>query len=298
MFSTVAVDASAVSAAPVESSKSSNTPAFPLPTEDPMVTDPQDELKAGNVAEAYGIHPDAGLLGKSGIFEKYGLMPLAGWGLVAAVSKEWLIIDEEIFLLATFLFSSTTGYIFLRQPFKDYMKQEEENDRTKLESSLNSSITSKENQLKDLDQALTTPDLLRAVQSEDLQLMPQLANAAQRNLQLQVKQIIEKKLLTVEAEENKYFSDLRNKNAEDAPKHVIEAFTTGPRAAELRNQIFEEAIVALKSQKREDNIVQPMLMDFVEKKEEEAMVELEKMIGETEDVESEESVATPQANLQ
>ena len=94
-----------------------------------MVTDPQLQLQAGNTAEAYGIHPDAGVLGKSGIVEKYGLLPLAGWGLVAAISKEWFILDEEVFLLGTFLFSSTLGYVFMRQPVKDYFDNERNQEK-------------------------------------------------------------------------------------------------------------------------------------------------------------------------
>jgi len=68
---------------------------------DPYVVEAKKQLAMGNVAEAYGVSPDAGALGKSGLIDKYGVLPLAGSLLAVLIGKEVIVYNEEFILLFT-----------------------------------------------------------------------------------------------------------------------------------------------------------------------------------------------------
>merc|ERR1712137_307469 len=53
---------------------------------DPHQREAYTALQQGRHADAHGFHPDAGLLGDSGLWKKYGFVTTLGFGAVAAIS--------------------------------------------------------------------------------------------------------------------------------------------------------------------------------------------------------------------
>lgn len=70
--------------------------------EDSLITKAKQNLAAGNAAEAYTLSADAGALGSSGLLEKYGFLSLVGSAVAIGVSKEVLLLSEEVLVLACF----------------------------------------------------------------------------------------------------------------------------------------------------------------------------------------------------
>jgi hypothetical protein len=91
---------------------SSSSSSSKIVVEDRQQIEARQALAAGNTAEAYGLSPEAGAIGDGGIIEKYGLVPLLGLGLAAALSKEVLLLNEEILVaicFGSFVFSGYTA---------------------------------------------------------------------------------------------------------------------------------------------------------------------------------------------
>eukprot|EP01006_Ploeotia_vitrea_P063041 TRINITY_DN84844_c0_g1_i1.p2 TRINITY_DN84844_c0_g1~~TRINITY_DN84844_c0_g1_i1.p2 ORF type:complete len:448 (+),score=282.93 TRINITY_DN84844_c0_g1_i1:102-1346(+) len=84
----------------------------------------EEALQAKNLPEAYGLSDQAGAIGSAGIMEKYGLWTVTGMGLVAALSKELIMLDEEVLILGTFTTTVAALWLNLREGFNDMLEEE------------------------------------------------------------------------------------------------------------------------------------------------------------------------------
>lgn len=217
---------------------------IPVPT-NPLELAAQQQLLAGNPAEAYGIHPDAGLVGKSGLVEKYGLIPTVGLFLAAAVSKEWIILDEEILLLGTFSLALFTGYISLRESVKAGLDEDFKANMNALSEGFNAQLDEFDALNENLRSFLTVPQDLQTFVDEQGQLKKDVIEAAHKYYQYKLATSTEKVLTDFENLERKTFSDYRQQMVDGAVKHATDAFTTGPNANQLRKDSVEAAVRAL-----------------------------------------------------
>lgn len=71
----------------------------------------EHEYLAGNYAYAFGISPEAGLLGKSQLQETVGITPIVGTFVLYLFSKEFLIFNEEMIHLGIFAIA-VSGFFF------------------------------------------------------------------------------------------------------------------------------------------------------------------------------------------
>lgn len=108
--------------------------------QDPDLLESKKQLESGNLSEAYGLSKEAGAIGESGLLDKYGLIPVGGLALAAAVSKELIILNEEVALLGCFLTAVFSGYVLLREPVKQALDEEINQIKNAMQSSFNARI--------------------------------------------------------------------------------------------------------------------------------------------------------------
>jgi len=230
----------------------------------------------GNPAEAYGIHPDAGLVGKSGLVEKYGVIPTVGLFLAAAISKEWIILDEEILLLGTFSLALFAGYISLREGVKAGLDEDFKANATAFSEGFNAQLDEFDSLNESLRSFLTVPQDLQTFVDEQGKLKQDVIAAAHKYYQSKLVSTTEKVLTDMENLERKTFSDYRQQMIDGAVKHATQAFTTGSGAAQLRRDSVEAAVRALSTGETGGDPVGQLFADYTKQFEQRIRAELNK----------------------
>jgi len=229
----------------------------------PLQVEAEKQLAIGNTAEAYGLHPDAGLLGKSGIWEKFGFWRTAALFAVAAISKEWYIIDEEIILIATFAFSYFTAYVSLREPASAALDEAVQERRSTVLTSVDKNLDEMDVAKLTLTEDLKVYDALAPQVDVDAKLSRDVATAKERALANELNLLAEKQLQMIEQQENKLFSQFAQDTMKGAIAHVKQAFTTGPDAAKLRAASIDAALGALSGKASKADLVRPLLNQYM-----------------------------------
>jgi hypothetical protein len=229
----------------------------------PLQVEAEKQLAIGNTAEAYGLHPDAGLLGKSGIWETYGIWPTAALFAVAAISKEWYILDEEVILASTFAFSYFTAYVSFREQAAAALDELVQERRSAIMSEVDKQLDELDATKLQLDNNLKIHDVLAPQIEEDAKLARDLAAAKEKVFANHVNQMAEKQLQMIEQQENKFFQQFSQETVQGAVAHVKTAFSTGPDAAKLRSASIDAALGALRGKGKQTNLVRPLFDQYM-----------------------------------
>jgi len=77
----------------------------------PLAKLAEERLAAGDVKHAYGLHPAAGAIGKPGVLDKYAVATTIAFAGVIAISKEFLILNEELLCVGAVLGVLATAWV-------------------------------------------------------------------------------------------------------------------------------------------------------------------------------------------
>jgi hypothetical protein len=206
-------------------------------------------LAAGDTRHAYGLHPDAGAVGTPGLIQKYGWAPLLGLGLAAAVSKELLILNEELLIVCTFSSAVFTAYAMLRDQVLDWY-------HTELNDMMQEQYRAYDQWLAHLDKAIEHTKAAVNVVNDHVNAQKSVADLVQRveaasaaHFQAIVNAKFEERLAELEAMENRavnrYQVEVVNRAMATMRKRLLSA---DPK---VKNDIIDNVVASLEGRKPE-----------------------------------------------
>lgn len=203
-----------------------------------------------------------------GIIDKYGgLYPLIGLGGILALSKEYIVMNEELLMVSNFVAVAVAGYVLAGEPLMTNMKERQEADKKFYSDwgSVESEGLRKviEAHKRNLRQA----DAVRFVKDQVNTLAVQAYKANNVQAQIAARDAIEKKLQDILGREQAEQSNYARQLATEATEYVRNYFQKADK--QIKMQTIENAIALLSGQTKsipadKDPVKQAFLKFFKE----------------------------------
>jgi Mitochondrial ATP synthase B chain precursor (ATP-synt_B) len=231
-----------------------------VPKVHPLDAASSQALAAGNTREAYGLHPNAGAVGESGILDRYGLLPLLGFGAVAAISKEMFILNEEVLVAACFFGFSFVSYITIGDSIREGIEAEREEQKAELRAVFDKVIESVEKDAADLKTSVQLQASVDAYCAHVEELYLNLVKARPNIVQNDINAFVNDMLHELLQLERRIVMSLKFDTAARATQHVREQLAKAD--SKSKQELVDAAISQLEGAKAAKDPIRDLYIEF------------------------------------
>jgi uncharacterized protein YjbJ (UPF0337 family) len=218
-----------------------------LRKEEDRVAEAKANLASGNVQEAYGLSDDAGALGKANVLQKYGVLPVVGFGLAAAISKEWLILNEEILVAFCFGSFATSAYVALGDDVAKGLDAESAEIQKEAEGVFDELAGAVKTHIEAHRANASVAEDAAALVDHYYTLLGDLEGAYYRKLRQETAGVFNERLGYLQQLERKTLTAYATNISDSSESFVRDAYVNAPQ--ELKDRIVESALASLSGKK-------------------------------------------------
>lgn len=203
-----------------------------------------------------------------GIIDKYGgLYPLLGLGAAAAITKEFIILNEELLMVSNFAVVVLAGYVVLSDTVLNAQKDTVETDRKNVEEWGGLESDGYRAVIEAHKRNLYQADALRYVKNQFNQFVYEASKAKQVLSLIALRDSTEKKLIEIAAREQTENTSKAKQITQQATSTVRDYFKNAD--SKTKQQLIDNAIALLSGQTKQiqadrDPVKQAFLRFFKE----------------------------------